>query len=374
VLEETRPSILATFHRRTDGRGHELDGSIPPDLRFPIASVTKTLTALLAARLCVDGTVAWDEPLVDPVANRRPVSLRTLLTHTAGLPSELHPHHWRTASLTEAELTTALRHPPQLDIPPHTSHYSNLGYGFVARVLERATDRPYAELLTEQLLRPLGMTHTSLPDATTEGTGVLGAAAAAGDVWSNLNDLMTLAGALDGREPDVITPTMLSLLLETVTPGRDGTSIAAGLRVHPVGASRVLVSTGTILDRTTCIVVWPRRGASVLVADRSSRHDLLRDAAIGHWRRDDTPVRTWWWDAQEVLELRHGPDIIELLLVETSWPFPLFSGRLCDEGLVGVDWRGAPLTLANHHSALVGDSLVLTADAADSAYPTGVLP
>lgn len=367
------PSVLAAYHLSADETTREISGSLPSDLRFPVASVTKTLTALLAARLFVDGIVAWDEPLAASGDFPSPVSLRTLLSHTSGLPFELHPAHWESTPLSEPELSGALVSPPRLQLPPGTCHYSNLGYALAARTLEDVTGQDYSALLAERLLRPLGMTMTAFPDEQTEGPVVLGAAAPAGDLWSTLDDLMALARAIEGRRPDVITWPMLAMLLELTTPNHSGAHFGAGIRTHRVGHHSVLVSNGTIRNRTTCITVWPRRGASVLVAEAGYSHDSLWRAATLQWRRDDTPARMWWWDGQPVIELRHGHKI-ELVISETTWPFALFSGRAKGQTLVGVDWRGQPLELLDRGDSLVGTGTRLTADVVDSAHATAVQP
>lgn len=368
------PSVLATYHLSADGTTRDLSGSLALDVRLPVGSVTKTLVALLAAQLCHEGVVAWDEPL--PVADDvpDPISLRTLLCHTAGVPFELDPGHWgRGASLTPAELTSALVRPPRLPLPPGTWHYSNLGYAMAARVLEDAARTPLPALLAERILLPLGMTETSFTDVRTEGRALLGAAAAAGDLWSTLGDLMALARAIEGDRPDVVTRPMVALLLEATTPDPSGALVGAGIRTQGVGHHRVLVSSGTIRDRTTCITIWPQRGASVLVAERGYRHDVLWQAAARHWQRDDRPARTWSWDGQEVVELRHD-DMVDLVLGETTWPFALFSGRADGETLTGVDWRGEPLELLDRGETLVGPGIRLAAQLEDSAWAPSVRP
>jgi CubicO group peptidase (beta-lactamase class C family) len=356
------PAVLAACHLSADETTHELTGSLVPDERFPIASVTKTLVALMAARLCQDGVLAWDEPLPAPDAVREAVSLRALLGHTARVPLELDAAQWGPVKLTEAELEGAVARPPRLPLPPGTFHYSNLGYAIAARVLERATGQAFWTLLAERLLNPLGMTRTSLPDERTEGRLVLGPAAApAGDLWSTLEDLATLARALDGRRPDVVTWPMLALLLEGAVPDGDGVHYGAGIRTHAVGRHRVLVSIGHVRDHRTCIAVWPRRGASILVAEAACDREALWQAAAGRWRRDDALVHTWWWDGQEVLQLQHG-DQVDLVLGATTWPFPLFSGRADGRALAGVDWRGMPLELHDEGDALAGTGIRLTTD------------
>jgi CubicO group peptidase (beta-lactamase class C family) len=366
VERNAEPSILATYHLSDDQTARELTGALAPDARFPIGSVAKTLAALLVARLCVDGVVDCDEPLATG-DDAGPVTLRALLGHTARVPFEFHPDHWGPTSLAQAELEAALLDPPSLRLPPGTWHYSNLGYALVARRLEDVTRQDYASLLSERLLQPLDMGMTSFPDSQTEGPCILGAAAPAGDLWSSLHDLMALARALGGHRPDVVTWRMLSLLLAPAVPGPRGACLGAGIRTQRVRRHRVLVSTGTISDRTTCVTVWPRRGFSVVVADRGYSHESLWRAAAQRWRRSDARVRTWWWDGQEVIELRHG-DTVELVLEEATWPFAIFTGRAHGHRLIGVDWRGDRLELVDTDGVLAGAQMRLTSDVADSAH------
>lgn len=360
------PSIIATYHLSDDQATRELTGSLAPQARFPIASVAKTLAAILVARLCTDGAVNWDEPITDD-NTMEPVTLRTLLSHTARVPFELRPAHWGPAALTQTELTTAMLQPSRLGLPPGTSHYSNLGYAMAARRLEDITGTDYATLLSTHVLEPLGMDMTSFPDNTTEGPCLLGAAAAAGDLWSSLDDLMTLARALGGHRPDVVTWRMLSQLLAPAVPDSTGACLAAGIRTHRVRRHRVLVSTGTIGELTTCVLAWPRRGYSVLVAERGYSHEALWQTAAARWDESEPQVRTWWWDGQEVTELRHGR-MVELIMNETTWPFAVFSGEVRDGRLRGVDWRGDQLELLDEGDVLAGTHLRLTSDAADSAH------
>ena len=368
------PRVVASHHvalnagetENSGEPGHS--GSPGVHERFPIASVTKTLTALLAARLAVDGILSWD----DPIAPTTDLTLRGLLTHTTGVPFELDPGHWNATAPTVHDLDAALRDPPRLGLPPGTWHYSNFGYGLVGRVLERATDAPYAELLTRHVLAPLGMSSTSYP-APHEAAPLLGAAGPAGDLWSTMADLVILGGALAGARPEVVTTSVLAMLFESAVPSADGRELGPGIRSQLVGFSRVVAATGTISDRTTCLAVWPRRGVSVLVAEVGYDHDSLVDAALQRWRRADRQVGSWWWDGHEVIDVRCGDDV-ELRMRETRWPFALFTGRAVAGALVGVDARGAPMQLSVRGDSLVGPQMVLTQRVGDSAYRNPALP
>jgi CubicO group peptidase (beta-lactamase class C family) len=280
---------------------------------------------------------------------------------------ELNPDHWFGESLTEDELARALTHPVRLPLPPNSWHYSNFGYAMAARLLERATGQSFEVLLAEELLVPLGMHNTSMPDARSEGPPVLGAAAPAGGLWSTPEDLMTLGRAFDGGHPSVVTPEVLALILESGTPDGAGSYLCAGIRTHQVGLHSALIASGTLGGWTTCLTIWPRRGCSLLVAESGYSHDALRDAAINRWVRSDSVADSWWWDGQEVIELRHGVDV-ELRLRESTWPFALFTGRAVGNTLLGIGSCGQPMTLKRRQHSIAGPSFVLTADPAKSAF------
>ena len=62
---------------------------------FQVGSVTKSLTASLLALLADEGVLGWDDTLADHLADElelppalRPITLRQLATHGAGLPRE----------------------------------------------------------------------------------------------------------------------------------------------------------------------------------------------------------------------------------------------------------------------------------------------
>ena len=354
--------MLARHYVDAEGVTETLGGE-DADATFPIASITKTVVALAAARLAVRDEVSWDAPALS--SGGSPISLRQLLLHTAGLPFEYSSRQWSGPSVTRDELLSAFDDPPRIDLPRGTWHYSNLGYALAGIALERATGRPLSELVGSLVLDPLGMHATSFP----RQPGPLGAGAAAGGLWSSLADLATLGAALGGDRPDVVGQDELAQLLRSGTSLPDGTVWGAGIRTVPVGPHRILFASGTISDRTTGLVVWPRRGVSVLLAQRGLPHETLRDAGIERWRRPDE-LHTWWWDGQEVVEARHGASV-DLVLRETGWPIPVFSGVESAGRLRGRDHTGMPRTLVRSDARLAGPGIHLVAAVEDSAYGAG---
>jgi D-alanyl-D-alanine carboxypeptidase len=100
---------------------------------------------------------------------------RRLLNHTSGHfdPGFLEAFVG-TAFLTERFRTyhpeelvaLAMAHPPT-SVPGTTWRYSNTNYALAGRMIERVTGNPYAAEVHRRIVRPLGLTGTSLPGSRT---------------------------------------------------------------------------------------------------------------------------------------------------------------------------------------------------------------
>lgn len=151
------------------------------DTPYNVASVTKLFTATLALQLAAEGRLDLDAPvaryLPDSVrmptdAAGTPITVRHLLTHTAGLPKQppnrrnqpvagpIDPGIWDAYEVTDlyrALATTTLRARPGAAMD-----YSNYGYALLGHVVDRAAGAPYEQLLRARLLTPLGMTSSGI--------------------------------------------------------------------------------------------------------------------------------------------------------------------------------------------------------------------
>ncbi|MFB6891900.1 serine hydrolase domain-containing protein [Kitasatospora sp. NPDC056327] len=154
-----------------------------PRERFRIGSVTKTFTATVVLQLRAEGRLGLD----DPVERWLPgvvrgngnlgaaITVRQLLGHTSGLFSfdedpemirllagpDFLAHRYDTYR-PEDLVRTALAHPPLF--PAGTSRsYSNTNYLLAGMIIAEVTGRPYGEEIERRILRPLGLTSTSLP-------------------------------------------------------------------------------------------------------------------------------------------------------------------------------------------------------------------
>jgi CubicO group peptidase (beta-lactamase class C family) len=132
------------------------------DSLFPVASITKMATAMVALRLVDQGLLDLDDPLdnyLPQAAAAQPsVTLRKLLCHTSGLPLDVSPEAAPyTHGLDWPTLATACLLTPLEAEPDTRVQYSNVGYGLLAQVVEHRAERDFADALAELVLRPLGV-------------------------------------------------------------------------------------------------------------------------------------------------------------------------------------------------------------------------
>lgn len=142
-----------------------VDGSGRPlaaDSLFPVASITKLAVALAVLRLGDGGVLEIGDDLArhlpDAAAAVPGVTLRSLLSHTAGLPAEFTEAEAPYRLETDWQLLAAscLRIGPER--PPRSALvYGNVGFGLLGVVIERVTGRSLHAALTELVFDPLGV-------------------------------------------------------------------------------------------------------------------------------------------------------------------------------------------------------------------------
>ena len=156
------------------GYGETAPGShqVPTqDSVLRLCSLTKIFTTDLLAKLVADKTVRLEDRL-ETFAPRgtalpapvRLITLENLATHTSGLPRELGSGPPHTPHFTFPDYRTRWRWLPhqRLRVPPgKAAVYSNVAFDFLGDALSAAAHKPYAALLAERTLKPLGMRQTT---------------------------------------------------------------------------------------------------------------------------------------------------------------------------------------------------------------------
>ena len=161
--------IAAVIGRRRAGDGSEVE----LEDRFHWGSLTKSMTAVVAATMVEEGDLSWQVPVTEALGIRRPnealrkVTLRDLLEHHGGLRANatqplsfMVPEPNRIDRGTRMELArTFLQSPPEHE-PGTEFHYSNLGYIIAGTLLEQVSDQSIESLIEERIYRPLEMTNS----------------------------------------------------------------------------------------------------------------------------------------------------------------------------------------------------------------------
>src|SRR5262249_26530504 len=100
-----------------------------------------------------------------PSPDSPPLSIRHLLTMTAGFPTD-DPWGDRQQGLPLVEFSAFLASGPRFAWAPGTRfEYSNLGYAILGRCISARSGRPYHEFVRDRLLRPLGMARSGFEAA-----------------------------------------------------------------------------------------------------------------------------------------------------------------------------------------------------------------
>jgi serine beta-lactamase-like protein LACTB len=145
----------------------ELDVAATTAHRFRLGSVSKIITATLAARLAASGGVNLDAPISiympDLPAPHHATTLRQLLTHRGGLrhytdkdysldaPGPIDHRQYRST----ADVLAVFINDPLVARPGEQVLYSTFGYTLVSLVLEAATKTPFLDLVQQQIAAPL---------------------------------------------------------------------------------------------------------------------------------------------------------------------------------------------------------------------------
>ena len=152
------------------------------DTVFRIASMTKSFTAMAILELRDEGKLSLDDPaekyvpemrrLVYPTSDSPKITIRDLLSHAAGFPED---NPWGDQQLADSDeqLSAMIAAGIPFSHAPGTAYeYSNLGFAILGRVVANVVDPSstrktavYSRYVSENILKPLGMTSTTLEPA-----------------------------------------------------------------------------------------------------------------------------------------------------------------------------------------------------------------
>jgi CubicO group peptidase (beta-lactamase class C family) len=190
MIEEWPVPTAATAVVRSDGT---LAGSFgPQEHAFPLASVTKLLTAYAVLVAVEEGALELDD-----AAGPEGSTVRHLLAHTSGLAFDEHR---------------------AMAAPGNRRLYSNAGFDVLAETLEKATGIPFPQYLAEAVFEPLGMADSRIDPAGKSPAGA-GGVSTAGDLARFVLEL---------QAPRILDRSTLTEATTVAFPGLSGVLPAYG--------------------------------------------------------------------------------------------------------------------------------------------------
>jgi D-alanyl-D-alanine carboxypeptidase len=237
-----------------------LDAGTPmsSETHLEIGSIGKTFTAVALLQLREQGRIELDEPVArylpwfEVRTEYEPITLHHLLTHTGGiLTGDALSGDSRFDVWALRETETGFR-------PGTRFHYSNVGFRALGHVIEELTGKPYADVLQERILEPLGL-HATDPALTSETRRRLAVgyerwyddrpprrtdpwvpapwvdtATGDGSLASTAEDLAGFLRALLQRGGEVLATESFDLMATPVIPSGNGWSYGYGLEVRDI--------------------------------------------------------------------------------------------------------------------------------------------
>jgi CubicO group peptidase (beta-lactamase class C family) len=293
---------------------------------FQAGSISKAVTAVAALRLVERGALQLDEDVnlrlvswkVPPSewTRERPVTLRGLLSHGAGLNVPSFPGYEAGAPVpTLLEVLDgappANTPPVRVEIAPGTEwRYSGGGLTVAQQLIIDASGRPFAELLRETVLDRAGMTRTvaeqplSAARAASAATGHSAGAPVAGrwhtypelaaaGLWSTAPDLARFGVAVlraIRRERGALLEPAIARAMVTRQIGDWGLGFALGGGTVP-GDSATVGHGGSTVGYTARLLVLPATRQGIAVMTNGESEALIDEIERAVAREYAWPVR-----------------------------------------------------------------------------------
>ncbi|GAA3715345.1 hypothetical protein GCM10022224_096280 [Nonomuraea antimicrobica] len=183
-----------------------------PDALYQIGSITKVWTATLLMLQIERGRLTTDTPVAevlpgfkvaDPEVTER-VTIRHLLSHTSGIDGDLFLDTGRGDDCVERYVAACAdlvqNHPLGA-----THSYCNSGFVVAGRVLEVLSGKRWDDVLREEIVEPLGLTHTwTLPEDVLRLRAAMGHVGGAPAPQWGLMRSVGPAGLICARPADVV--------------------------------------------------------------------------------------------------------------------------------------------------------------------------
>lgn len=171
VIDGELAHVGVTGHREVSSKA-----PVTADSVFRIASMTKSFTAMAILKLRDEGRLSLDDPaeryvpelkqLIYPTVDSPRITIRHLLSHAEGFPED-NPWGDQQLGATHAQMSSMMRSGiPFSNAPGVAYEYSNYGFAILGRIVSNVSRIPYADYVAVNILKPLGMSATTLEPAS----------------------------------------------------------------------------------------------------------------------------------------------------------------------------------------------------------------
>ena len=173
--EDTGEPFVTLVARRGVIVTHEAFGRDPSgqpitrDYRCWVASITKTVTALLFSQFVDQRLIAWDDPLSAvfpdyPKNDPHVPTFRQCFNHTSGLAG-----HGDFGGMRNPHLENIVLNGIDANEPNVKYAYSGLGFELAAKAMELVAGKSAVRVYDEHLFRPLGFGDVPIGNASSDG-------------------------------------------------------------------------------------------------------------------------------------------------------------------------------------------------------------
>lgn len=380
---ERLPSIVAGLARDgqlvwTGGRGRVGDRRPDADTQYRAGSITKSLIAVAVLRLRDAGQVTLSDQLGDhlnvadlgaspAVAS---MTIGQLLSHSAGLRAETAGPWWeRTPGSPLADLAAgSLGDDAARFRAGQRHHYSNVGFALLGALLAARCGLPWYEVISRDVLMPLGMTRTTTRPQAPHATGYAvhpyadllleepehdaGAMAPAGQLWTTVTDLAKFARLLSGQADGILAQETLAemrapVVIAEVTGQPWTSAYGLGLQLWNTDGRRRYGHTGAMPGFVALLGITDAPGAdtAIVACNSTAGFSMALGADLLTILAEQEPYEPAEWKPARVEPGQISTDLLALL---GSWfwgpaPFTLSlsSGelKLSRDGIAGRDLR-----------------------------------
>lgn len=276
----------------------KLAGVAGADITYKVGSVSKLFTDIAVMQFVEQGILDIDAPVTTYLPNFKPenpfgtdITLRMLMSHSSGLVREPPVgNYFDPSEPSLADTINSLNDTTLVYAPGTKVQYSNAGIAVVGYVLERMGGKPFASMLNENVLAPLGMSNSAftpeayvtknLPTAymaTYQGTKTIAPTfelgiAPAGSMYSTMNDLALFMDALikkgKGKNGRVLKAATLDQMWTPQTDILSGRarSFGIGFSLGELDGEKSVEHGGAIYGFATQLKVLPGKKIGVAIS------------------------------------------------------------------------------------------------------------